>query len=113
MQPNISAKLKNLPLTATGGDDLATDRPYPTVIPKEQRKPTIDIPQSTLEGRDEMIKASMNLQDLRKRIFIKAKADFGWNRWSREWLYDHLGSTEIIKFVTSPKHSQRDRFHSP
>ncbi len=60
-------------------------------MPKEQRKPTIDIPQSTLGGRDEMIKASMNLQDLRKRIFIKAKADFGWNRWSREWLYKHLG----------------------
>jgi len=45
-------------------------------MPKEQRKPTIDIPQSTLEGRDEMIKASINLQDLRKRIFIKAKAEF-------------------------------------
>ncbi len=53
-------------------------------MPKEQRKPTIDIPQSTLGGRDEMIKVSINLQDLRKRIFIKAKADFGWNRWSRE-----------------------------
>ena len=38
-----------------------------------------------------MIKASINLQDLRKRIFIKAKVDFGWNRWSREWLYDDLG----------------------
>ena len=38
-----------------------------------------------------MIKASMNLQDLRKRIFIKAKTDFGWNRWSRECLYEDLG----------------------
>ena len=37
-----------------------------------------------------MIKASMNLQDLRKRIFIKAKADFDWNRWSRGWLYEDL-----------------------
>ena len=60
-------------------------------MPKEQRKPTGDTPQSTLEGRDEMIKASINLQDLRKRIFIKAKANFGWNRWSREWLYEDLG----------------------
>lgn len=60
-------------------------------------KPTGDIPQSTLGGRDEMIKASIKrslLQDLRERIFVEVKADFGWNRsnyWSREWLYKHFG----------------------
>jgi hypothetical protein len=46
---------------------------------------------TTLGGRDEMIKASIDLQDLRKKIYLKAKADktwrkccgFGWSRWSR------------------------------
>jgi hypothetical protein len=50
-------------------------------MPKEQRKPTENTPQSTLEGRDEMIKASINLQDLRKRIFIKAKTEKTWRFW--------------------------------
>ena len=36
-------------------------------------------------GRDEMIKASINLQELRRKIYLKAKSDFGWNRWSRAW----------------------------
>ena len=47
-----------------------------------------------------MIKTSIGLQDLRKKIYLKAKADktwqfkrrgFGWNRWSRAWLYKTLG----------------------
>ena len=50
-----------------------------------------------------MIKASINLQDLRKRIFIKAKADFGWNRWSREWLYEDLGLYGDYKIRYLPK----------
>ena len=43
-------------------------------------------------GRDEMIKASINLQELRRKIYLKAKAlkdmerhGFGWNRWSSAW----------------------------
>jgi hypothetical protein len=31
-----------------------------------------------------MTKASISLQELRWRIYRKAKADFGWKRWSRE-----------------------------
>ena len=59
-----------------------------------------------------MTKASIDLQDLRRRIYVKAKAEpswrfwgevrrhlaqaqkrkgFGWERWSRQWLYDTLG----------------------
>jgi len=49
-----------------------------------------------------MIKAPISLQDLRRRIYVKAKADrfggfrpgnlqgFGWRRWSRYGLYDTL-----------------------
>ena len=52
-----------------------------------------------------MTKASIDLQDLRRRIYVKAKAEtswrfsgltrhrqgFGWTRWSRDWLYETLG----------------------
>ena len=55
-----------------------------------------------------MIKAPIDLQDLRRRLYDKAKAEpawrfrrhlmrargrqgFGWDRWSRGWLYDRLG----------------------
>ena len=53
-----------------------------------------------------MIKAPISLQDLRRKIYLKAKADktwrfwglrarkrpgFGWDRWSRAWLYETLG----------------------
>ncbi len=46
-----------------------------------------------------MIKAPINLQDLRRRIYVKAKSEpswrfqrrgFGWKRWSRRWLYGEL-----------------------
>jgi hypothetical protein len=55
-----------------------------------------------------MTKTPMHLQDLRRRIDAKAKAEpswrfrrhlmrarkrrgFGWKRWSRQWLYQRLG----------------------
>ena len=52
-----------------------------------------------------MIKASINLQDLRRKIYIKAKTEstwrfwglfvqrkgFRWNRWSRDFIYQRLG----------------------
>jgi RNA-directed DNA polymerase len=53
-----------------------------------------------MEGRGEMMKAPIELQDLRRRIYVKAKAEpswrfkrqgFGWKRWSRQWLYGSLG----------------------
>ena len=53
-----------------------------------------------------MTKVPMSLQDLQRRIDVKAKAEpswrfrhlmrarnrkgFGWKRWSRQWLYDTL-----------------------
>lgn len=64
----------------------------------------------TKEGKDEMTKTSIDLQDLMRRIYVKAKAEpswrfwgvrrhlaqaqkrkgFGWKRWNRHWLYDTL-----------------------
>ncbi len=48
---------------------------------------------ANMGGRGEMTKAPIGLQDLRRRIYAKAKAepsrsDFGWKRWSSRWLYE-------------------------
>ena len=46
-------------------------------------------------GRGEMTKSPITLQELRRRIYVKAKAEkswrflrqgFGWKRWSRRWV---------------------------
>lgn len=41
-----------------------------------------------------MIKASINLQDLRRRIYIKAKADKTWRFWG---LYVHVCKMETLR----------------
>ena len=39
-----------------------------------------------------MITAPISLQDLRQRLYVKAKAEsFGWTRWSTAWLHEALG----------------------
>ena len=44
----------------------------------EQRDPAVNNLPTTLGGRDEMIKASVGLQDLRRKIYLKAKSDKTW-----------------------------------
>lgn len=46
------------------------------------------------EGKDEMTKASMDLQDLRRRIYVKAKAEPSWRFWG---LYVHVCKTETLR----------------
>jgi RNA-directed DNA polymerase len=41
-----------------------------------------------------MTKASMNLQDLRRRIYVKAKADKSWRFWG---LYVHVCRLETLR----------------
>lgn len=41
-----------------------------------------------------MIKTSINLQDLRRRIYIKAKADTSWRFWG---LYVHVCKLETLE----------------
>ena len=58
-----------------------------------------------------MIKTPIDLQDLRRKIYTKAKADkawrkrqgFGWDRWSRRWLDDHLGLFNGYRVNRPPK----------
>jgi hypothetical protein len=47
----------------------------------EQRGPAICNVSDIREGKDEMIKASDDLQDLRRRIYGKAKAESSWRFW--------------------------------
>ncbi len=47
----------------------------------EQRSPTVHHFFANTGGRGEMIKAPMDLQDLRRRIYAKAKAEPSWRFW--------------------------------
>jgi RNA-directed DNA polymerase len=44
------------------------------------------------EGKDEMTKASIDLQDLRRRIYVKAKAETSW-----KFLYLHVCKLETLR----------------
>ena len=45
-------------------------------------------------GRDGMIKTSINLQDLRRKIYLKAKSDKTWRFWG---LYVHVCKMETLQ----------------
>ena len=60
----------------------------------ERRGPAICNASNIGEGKDEMTKASIDLQDLRRRIYIKAKAEPSW-RFSG--LYVHVGKMETLR----------------
>ena len=53
----------------------------------EQRGPAACSVSGHKEGKDEMTKASIELQDLRRRIYVKAKAETSWRFWG---LYVHV-----------------------
>jgi RNA-directed DNA polymerase len=46
------------------------------------------------EGKDEMTKASIDLQDLRRRLYVKAKAELSWRFWG---LYVHICKMETLR----------------
>src|SRR6202163_3170241 len=60
----------------------------------EQRGPSVCSFSFNQEGKDEMIKASIGLQDLRRRIYVKAKADTSWRFWG---LYVHVCKMETLR----------------
>src|SRR5260370_2702464 len=59
----------------------------------EQRDPAVCSFSFNQEGEDEMTKASINLQDLRRRIYVKAKAETTWRFWG---LYVHACKMETL-----------------
>ena len=64
------------------------------VMPGEQRGPAVCDSSDNMEGRDEMIKPSIDLQDLRRRIYVKAKAEPSWRFWG---LYVHVCKMETLR----------------
>ena len=60
----------------------------------EPRGPAICNASNQGEGKDEMTKASIDLQDLRRRIYVKAKAEPSWRFWG---LYVHVCKTETLR----------------
>src|SRR5436305_9149100 len=59
----------------------------------ERRGPAICNASSIGEGRGEMTKAPIDLQDLRRRIYVKAKAEPSWRFWG---LYVHVCKRETL-----------------
>ncbi len=53
----------------------------------EPRDPAVRHSSNNMGGRGEMIKAPMSLQDLRRGIYAKAKAEESWRFWG---LYVHV-----------------------
>jgi hypothetical protein len=47
----------------------------------EQRDPAVRNDCVDMEGRGEMIKAPIDLQDLRRRLYVKARAEPSWRFW--------------------------------
>src|SRR5258708_7044840 len=60
----------------------------------EPRRPAICNVSNIGEGKDEMTKASIDLQDLRRRIYVKAKAEPSWRFWG---LYVHVCKMETLR----------------
>ena len=63
-------------------------------MPIEQRDPTVDNSSDNTGGRGEMIKAPISLQDLRRRIYRKAKAEPAWRFWG---LYVHVCKLDTLR----------------
>src|ERR1017187_95540 len=60
----------------------------------EQRGPAVCNFSGNQGGKDELTKASNGLQDLRRRIYVKAKAETTWRFWG---LYVHLCKMETLR----------------
>ena len=63
------------------------------VTSAEQRGPSVCNVSFNREGKDEMTKASIDLQDLRRRLYVKAKAETSWRFWG---LYVHICKLETL-----------------
>jgi RNA-directed DNA polymerase len=60
----------------------------------ERRGPAVCSVSDYKGGKDEMTKASIDLQDLRRRLYVKAKAERSWKFWG---LYVHVCKLETLR----------------
>ena len=60
----------------------------------ERRGPTVWNDSNETEGKGEMIKTPISLQDLRRSLYVKAKAEPTWRFWG---LYVHVCKMETLE----------------
>src|SRR5260370_4215808 len=60
----------------------------------ERRGPAVCNGSNKTGGKGEMIKAPISLQDLRRSLYVKAKAEPPWRFWG---LYVHVCKTETLQ----------------
>jgi RNA-directed DNA polymerase len=60
----------------------------------ERRGPAVCNVLNNMGGKDEMTKTSVNLQDLRRGLYVKAKAEPSWRFWG---LYVHVCKMETLR----------------
>jgi len=63
-------------------------------MPVERRNPAVGNSSIKKGGTGEMTKAPISVQDLRRRIYIKAKAEPAWRFWG---LYVHVCKLETLR----------------
>src|SRR5512134_2224530 len=63
-------------------------------MPVERRRPAVCNASDTRGGKGEMTKAPVGLQDLRRRLYVKAKAEPSWRFWG---LYVHVCKRETLR----------------
>ena len=73
----------------------------------ERRGPAAGGSSDNMEGKGEMIKAPINLQDLNRGIYVMAKEEFGRKRWSRR--YGAESAPSKIGLITHDKKSAGKR----
>src|ERR1022692_4145841 len=60
----------------------------------EQRSPAVCNSSNKMGGKGEMTKAPISLQELRRRLYVKAKAESTWRFWG---LYVHVCKRETLQ----------------
>ena len=60
----------------------------------ERRGPAVCSGSNKMEGKGEMTKAPISLQDLRRSLYVKAKAEPPWRFWG---LYVHVCKMETLQ----------------
>src|SRR6266481_5679881 len=63
-------------------------------MPVERRDPAVCNDSNKKEGKGEMTRAPISLQDLRRSLYVKAKAEPTWRFWG---LYVHVCKTETLR----------------
>src|SRR3984957_1443060 len=63
-------------------------------MPAERRSPAVCNGSNNKEGKGEMTKTPISLQDLRRSLYVKAKAEPAWRFWG---LYVHVCKRETIR----------------